>query len=90
MAVRKLYNPEQESTQHTVKEPKPVYGTVVNCDRLNVRNNPHRGSEVLTIIEEDDTVEIVFGKSTKNWYYVKTESGIEGYSMRDYIVRKKK
>lgn len=90
MAVRKLYNPEDEQTQYTaVTQPKPIYGTVANCDRLNVRKNPHRGAEVLTVIEEDDTVEITLSKSTKNWYRVKTESGIEGYSMRDYIVCEK-
>ena len=91
MAVRKLYNPEDEPmAQHTVvAQPKPIYGIVANCDRLNVRKNPHRGSTVLTITEEDDTVEIDLSKSTKNWYYVVTESGVEGYSMRDYIVRKK-
>lgn len=90
MAVRKLYKPEDESEQYTVvTQYKPTYGTVTNCDRLNVRKNPHRSSDVLTVIEEDDTVEIVLSKSTKCWYYIITESGVEGYSMRDFIVSKK-
>ena len=92
MAKRNLYKPEQEPTMQytsTNMEVKPVYGTVSNCTRLNVRKKPHRGSEVLTIIEEDDTVEITMHKSTRSWYYVKTESGVEGYCMQDYIVREK-
>lgn len=89
MAVHKLYKPEEGSTQYTTTSFKPIYGTVANCDRLNVRKKPHRGSDVLTVIEEDDTVEIDVCESTKNWYYVKTESGVEGYCMKDYIVREK-
>lgn len=89
MAKHDLYKPEQESMQYTTAVPKPVYGTVANCDRLNVRKKPHRASEVLTVIEEDETVEITMYESTKSWYYVKTESGVEGYCMKDYIVRKK-
>ena len=90
MAKRDLYKPEQESVQYTTTAaPKPVYGIVANCDRLTVRKKPHRASDVLTVIEEDETVEITMYESTKNWYYVKTESGVEGYCMKDYIVRKK-
>lgn len=92
MAKRNLYNPEQESMSvHTnpTTVTKPVYGVVTNCTRLNVRKKPHRGSDVLEIIEEDDTVTIIMHKSTRNWYYVQTESGTEGYSMADYIVRQK-
>lgn len=92
MAKCDLYKPEQEPMRQytsTHMEVKPAIGVVANCDRLNVRKKPHRGSDVLTVIEEDNTVEIDLYKSTKNWYFVKTESGIEGYSMADYIVRKK-
>ena len=91
MAVHNLYKPEQESVQYTVTttEMKPTYGVVSNCDRLNVRKKPHRGQNVLTVIEEDETVEITMHKSTKNWYFVKTESGVEGYCMTDFIVLKK-
>lgn len=92
MAKRELYKPEQEPMRQcttTRMEVKPVIGVVANCDRLNVRKKPHRSQNVLTVIEEDETVEIDLYKSTKNWYFVKTESGVEGYSMADYIVRQK-
>lgn len=90
MAKRNLYIPEVESdVEYTVVEEKPVYGVVANCDRLNVRKNPHRGSDVRTIIEEDEEVTIIMSKSTRNWYYVKTESGVSGYCMADFIKRKK-
>ena len=92
MAVRNLYKPEQEPMRQytsTSMDVKPVFGVVANCDRLNVRKKPHRGQNVLTVIEEDEIVEITMHKSTKNWYFVKTESGVEGYCMADYIVRKR-
>lgn len=89
MATHDLYKPEQGSMQYTSTVTKTVYGIVANCDRLNVRKKPHRCSDVLTVIEEDEIVEITTYESTKSWYYVKTESGVEGYCMKDYIVRKK-
>ena len=87
MAKRRMPRPEQEQAEYvyTVVKVTPVYGTVANCSRLNVRKRPHRGSEVLLVIEEDDEVEIIIAKSTRNWHYVKTDSGIEGYCMKDYI-----
>lgn len=91
MAKHNMYKPEQESMQYTTTsmEPKPIYGIVANCSRLNVRKKPHRDSSVLTVIEEDDTVEITMYKSTNSWYYVKTELGVEGYCMKDYVVLEK-
>lgn len=68
---------------------KTKTGFVSNCSRLNVRTHPHRGSDVLEIIEEDDEVTIKLSKSTKNWYFVQTESGAEGYCMADFVTLKK-
>ena len=87
MAKHNLHEPEIEV--ETSLEEKPRFGIVANCDRLNVRNKPNRSSEVLAVIEEDEEVAIFMSKSTRNWYYVQTESGVKGYSMADYIIRKK-
>ena len=92
MAKRQMPNiePEQEQVEYvcTVSRETPKYGTV-NCSRLNVRKRPHRSSEVLLVIEEDDVIQIMDSKSTRSWYYVKTDSGVEGYCMTDYIIRNK-
>lgn len=91
MAKHNMYKPEPGPMQYTTTTDavKPVYGIVANCSRLNVRKKPHRSSEVLTVIEEDDIITIEMYESTRNWYYVKTESGVEGYCMKDFIVLKK-
>lgn len=91
MAKHNLYKPEQEPMQYTTTstKPKTTHGIVTNCSRLNVRKRPHRSSEVLTILDEDDIVEITMYESTRNWYYVTTESGVVGYCMKDFIVLKK-
>lgn len=89
MAKRNLYEVERGYEDASIPKEKLTFGVVAKCDRLNVRKKPHRTSEVLEIIEEDAPVTITMSKSTQNWYYVKTESGTEGYCMTDYIVRKK-
>ena len=89
MAKHNLYEVDRDHEQAPTPKERPKFGVVVNCDRLNVRKRPHRLSEVLTIIEEDESVTITMSKSTHNWYYVKTESGVEGYCMTDFIDRKR-
>jgi uncharacterized protein YgiM (DUF1202 family) len=80
---------EAVATGPIIEEVKPVEktktGVVSNCERLNVRKNPNRNAEVLTIIEEDDVVNVFPSKSTRNWFFVQTESGVEGFCMADYV-----
>lgn len=75
---------------YDVKEapkPKPVIGTVANCNKLNVRVAPNTMATVACVIPVDSKVEVDLKKSTQDWYGVCTESGVEGYCMRKFIKR---
>lgn len=65
--------------------PKTVIGFVSNCDRLNVREKPYKGSNVLTILGGGCDVIINEHLSTETFYHVQTRHGIQGFCQKDYI-----
>ena len=65
--------------------PQPVVGFVSNCDRLNVREKPYKGSNVLTILADGCDVIINEHLSTENFYHVQTRHAIQGFCQKDYI-----
>lgn len=64
---------------------KPVTGYVVNCAKLNVRNEPKPNSEILCTIEQDSEVEIDEAQSTEDFYKICSAAGIEGYCVKYFI-----
>ena len=62
-----------------------IVGIVVDCPRLNVRVKPRADADVLCIINRDSKVVIDEENSTKNFYKICTEVGIEGYCMKQFI-----
>lgn len=65
--------------------PKPVIGVVSNCDRLNVREKPFKGANVLTILGGGCDVIINEHLSTDDFYHVQTRHSIQGFCQKDYI-----
>ena len=65
--------------------PQPVVGFVSNCDRLNVREKPYKGSNVLTILADGCDVIVNEHLSTENFYHVSTRHSIQGFCQKDYI-----
>lgn len=64
---------------------KHVTGYVVNCAKLNVRNEPKPHSEILCTIEQDSEVEIDEAQSTEDFYKICSAAGIEGYCVKYFI-----
>ena len=60
-------------------------GVVVNCDKLNVRKAPTKGSEAIAKITKGNEVIINEAESKGGFYKISTVSGIEGYCMKAYI-----
>lgn len=80
---------EQPATSVIEKtEPKPHKAIVCNCKKLNVRENPEPKANVIMIINEDDEVTVYTDGSVGNYYSIRTESGIEGYCVKDYLKMK--
>ena len=63
-------------------------GIVSNCEKLNLRRSPLKDSDGANIITEllpSTAVVIDDEKSTDEFYKVTTETGLEGYCMRQFI-----
>lgn len=75
-----------EVNEEPLEDPESVYGVVVNCKKLNVREAPDSSAEVVCILELLSEVEVDFDESTEEFYKVYLPSGIEGFCMRKFIV----
>ena len=81
--IEKVVEEVEAVTEEVI--PKPVIGVVSNCDRLNVREKPFKGSNVLTILGGGCDVIINEHLSTETFYHVQTRHGIQGFCQKDYI-----
>lgn len=81
--IQSEITPEPEVEPEIIPEPKS--GMVVDCARLNVRKKPKVDAEVVVIINRWANVLIDDENSTKSFYKVCTEAGVEGYCMKQYI-----
>lgn len=77
-------NPVKEP-ETTPEEPELLEGTVADCVRLNVRKEPAANAPVVCTIPRNTKVVVVEEESTDEFYKVYTESGIEGFCMKQYI-----
>lgn len=60
-------------------------GQVYNCEKLNVRKQANKDSEVVEIIQKDDIVNVYLNESTDDFYRVFTKSNSFGYCMKKFI-----
>lgn len=79
-----VVEPMVESVE-TVSLPATVEGVVVNCAKLNVREKPSTNSDVICVLDVMSEIQVDVSKSTTQWVYVYTATGVEGYCMREYI-----
>lgn len=71
-----------------MKPGEPIIGKVAGCKNLNVRKDPSSEADVLGTIPADSEVMIDESESTSDFYKVYTESGTEGFCMKQYIATK--
>lgn len=79
---------EVELVQETIKTttlPKDVTGVVVNCAKLNVREEPSIDAEVVCVLDVMSEIKIDAAKSDNEWLKVYTGTGVEGYCMRKFV-----
>lgn len=74
-----------QETVETVRLPETVIGMVSGCAKLNVRAEANLFSDVVCILDNTSEIEINVEKSDKDWFYICTASGIEGYCMRKFV-----
>lgn len=62
-----------------------VFGIVEGCVKLNVRMAPDTEAPVVTVIDAGTTLKTFPAMGTKDFYCVRTESGVNGYCMKKFI-----
>lgn len=83
-----VQTPEIEMVNETVETktlPETVVGVVVGCAKLNVRSDASLFADVVCTLDVMSEMMIDVNKSTKDWLYVCTATGIEGYCMRKFV-----
>lgn len=78
--------PEPEPTPEPVISEEPTIGVVVNCTKLNVREQPNAGANIVCVLVALDEVQIDEEESTEEFYKICTVSGLEGFCMKKFIV----
>ena len=91
--VEQVNNPVEEVTEEAVTD-------VVNCAKpvtsfklkkqfsdfkLNVREEASASSKVIAQINNNDSIELIFGNINDEWYKVKVNNSIEGWVMSQYL-----
>ena len=75
-----------ESKEMASIQKESVFGLVSDCANLRVRKKPNDGAEVLGTIPVNTEVMIYEDQSTNDFYKVYTDSGLEGFCMKQFIV----
>lgn len=74
-----------KETVETKPLPETVSGMVVGCAKLNVRKEPNLFADIVCALNVQSEIEIDVEKSDKDWFYIYTATGIEGYCMRKFV-----
>ena len=80
-----------EVVEEVVNEVEPevievLTGQVVNCAKLNVREDASKEAKVLCVLEKDTIVNIdPKVDQTADFYQVHTQDGVIGYCMKKFI-----
>ena len=80
---------EPETPEVLPGAPEAVIGVVVNCEKLNIREDANKSAEVLCVINKGEEVEIDEEDSTDDFYSViyggNKSVSVYGYCMKQYI-----
>lgn len=80
---------EPEAVEVCASEPEKAAGTasaiVINCAKLNVREEPSPKACIVAVIDASNEVVIYGDEGFGNYYKVCTASGIEGYCIKDFL-----
>lgn len=63
-------------------------GHVINCDRLNVRDQPNSNSAIICVLVNNTKVVIEpdYQLAEENdWFHITTEVGVDGFVKSEYI-----
>lgn len=71
--------------EENVEKTNVIDGVVVDCVKLNVRQEPNVDSDIVTVINVGTRVIVDDDSSTDDFYKIVTASSVEGFCMKEYI-----
>lgn len=74
-----------QETVETKPVPETVTGMVVGCSKLNVRAEADLFADIVCVLDNRSEIAIDVNKSNRDWFYICTATGIEGYCMRKFV-----
>lgn len=74
-----------EETVETKSVHTMVEGIVTGCAKLNVRSDASLFADVVCTLDVMSEMMIDVNKSTKDWFFVCTATGVEGYCMKKFV-----
>ena len=83
-AINNLANTAIDIPERSEPADEPTFG-VVTCALLNVREAPEADAEVVTTIHKGYKLMVDENASTDDFYSVCTETGVDGYCMKQFI-----
>lgn len=89
--VEEVVDPVEENIVEAIEEENvetTTNATVVDCKKLNVRKAPNKLAGIVTTIPAGSSVIVDLDKSTVGFYKITTESGIEGFCVKEFIAIK--
>lgn len=81
ITIDELVKGEQEVENVT----KTVLGVISGCEKLNMREDSNKESNIVAILTKNAEVTINLTESTEDFYKVCTAAGQEGYCMKKFI-----
>ena len=77
-----------EEVEELIEEVETVTGVVSGCERLNLRKEASKDSDILSVLNKGTELVVSSEESTDEFYKVVTEAGVEGYCMKKFITIK--
>ena len=74
-----------EPEEATKEADSTVVGYVSGCLKLNIREEGYPGANVVCVVPEKTALLIEVAESNDEWYKVYTETGMEGFCMKQYV-----
>ena len=74
--------------EYKIEEPVYLTGVVIDCVKLNVREDPQPTATILGVVAVDTELIVIEAESTKDFYKICTSAGLEGYCMKKFVTIK--
>lgn len=79
-----MFNSDSRENEASAQEECTI-GKVVNCSKLNIREEPAKTSGVICIVNAGTEVMVLSDAPGYEWVKVCTESGAEGFCIKKYL-----